>query len=528
MNMKTIPYVLCCVLFSLTVNAQFCAQVGGSESDTIFEVHQPTTEGILVAGHTNSFGNGMSDLYCAAFANDGTPLWSNAIGFPEEDTFGSSIITSNSEFVIAGTRSNTFSEIIVFRLRLNGTPLWRQRVSLTDFNLSTARVLETSSNNILVVGNQTDGSAVNRTFFALLNGATGNLISSGSVNILSMQRVEDAIFTSDNGIAIIATDLNGGGFFLYKVGTPTDFIAKLSIRHPLHNRSGDHIPKELLETEQGNFIVVGGKSDVFENFSYGFVMTIDKLGNALTGVNLEGNTSRTTTKGNILESIHRIAGTSRFIIAGELDRFKYLGEIDGTPTLINSRIYGQVNSKLFDAIAMPSGNILTGGLDDGPEGFSLLPGNNGSVMSTLSDLTNCCTIDEVGLLVTGICDTRLGFKIIQSLSNGGGTEDGNIIAGGTRAPICLPATSRSSINQPKQQLEINVYPNPASSVVTIKGNEDLKGKAYQIYTMSGKLIFEDVFLNREAVINTKMLTAGAYFLKIKGANQTYAKQLLIE
>jgi len=523
-----IPLHIIFVFLSTNSFAQpFCAQVGGSESDVIFEVHQPSSRGILVAGQTNSFGNGMTDLYCATFANDGTPLWSTAIGYPENEIFGSSIITENSEFVIAGTHLDEESDIIAFRLALNGTPLWRQRVSLSGFNLSTAKVLETSGNNILVVGNQTDGSPVNRTFFALLNGASGTLITSGSINILSSQRVEDAIFTSDNGIAIIATDLNGGGFFLYKIGTPTDFISKLSIRHPLHNRSGDHIPREIFETQEGNFIIVGGKSDIIENFSYGFVITADKLGNALTGVNLEGTTSRTTTKGNMLESIHRIAGTAQFLIAGELDRFKYLGQLDGTPNLVNSRIYGQFDSKLFDVILQSSGNTLVGGSDPGPEGFSVLPGNNGSVMSTLPDLTNCCTVAEVGILVKATCDTQLGFKIIESFINGSAVDDGNLVAGGTRAPICLPTTSRVSTDAPTATQVFKAYPNPADTYVTISANEDLSGNAYQIYSITGKLIVEGAFSENSTRVNTASLKTGTYILKIKGAKQTYTHQLVV-
>ncbi|MFK7747698.1 MAG: T9SS type A sorting domain-containing protein [Kordia sp.] len=519
------------LLFTNITYGQLCAQVGGDNNDEVFEVHQPNSNRILVAGHTDSFGNGKSDLYCASFLNNGAPVWSSAIGYDGDETFASSIITSNSQFVIAGTHqdanSNLNTDIIVFRLALNGNPVWRQRISFPGFNLSAARVLETSNNHILVVGTQSDGITVNRSFFALLDGTTGTPITSRSINILNSHRVEDAIIANDNSIAVVASDLNGGGFFFYRITAMSSFISKISLMHPQQGNLGDHIPREILETDEGNFIIVGGTTNEPNNLSFGFITAVNPMGSFINGVLVAGTTSTISSKGNMLESIHKIPNSQLFLIAGELDRFKYLATFDTSISLVNSRIYGQFNSKLFDAISSPSGNMLAGGIDPGPEGFSLLPLRNGSVMSTLPDLTNCCAVDEIGTLVIGRDETRTNFKVLQTNNIINATEDGNIITGGTAAPVCLPTASRQQLNEIEDTTILQVYPNPAKNTVSVKVDEELSEKEYQIYSMSGRLLLKGIFSKNSTEINTQNLPTGTFILKIYGSTQVYSHHLVI-
>ncbi|MCH2195211.1 T9SS type A sorting domain-containing protein [Kordia sp.] len=519
------------LLFTNTTYGQFCTQVGGDINDDIFEVHQPNSNHIIVAGHTDSFGNGRRDLYCASFLNNGTPLWSQAIGYDGIETFASSMITSDSQFVIAGTHQDTDpdlnTEIIVFSLRLNGNPVWRQRIPLENFDLTAAKVLETSDNNILVVGTQSDGS-ISRSFFVLLNGTSGALIASRTINIFNPHRVQDAIIANDNSIVVVATDVNnGGGFFFYRFSAINNTVSKLGLIHPQHNSVGDLIPREIIETDEGNFIIVGGTTNIHDNLSFGFIMVVNPVGTFLSGVLVESATSTTSSKGNMLESIHKIPNSPLFLIAGELESFKYLATIDTSVSLVNSRIYGQLNSKLFDAISISSGNMLAGGVDPGPEGFSLLPLRNGAVMSTLPDLTNCCNVDEVGILVSGSEEQRSNFKLSQITNDIIPIQDGEMVDGGTRAPVCLPVASRALLNEVKKIKTLQAYPNPAKNVVSIKLDEDLSEIEYQIYSMKGRLLLKGTFPKNSTEINTQSLPTGTYILKITGANQVYSHHLVI-
>ncbi|WP_298508218.1 T9SS type A sorting domain-containing protein [uncultured Kordia sp.] len=521
--------ILVTLLFTNISYGQFCAQVGGDQNDTIFKVHRVNTNITVVTGQTDSFGNGKSDMYCTAFSNNGTQLWSNAYGHTADDFFGSSLITSNSQLVIAGTlkEKDSFSKIPVFRIRQNGSIRWRTLISLETYNLSASKVIQAPGGNIIVIGNKTKAGHLDRLFMAILNGNDGSLISSGSINILSSQRVEDAILTSDNKIAVVATNLNGGGFFFYIIGSNPTVITKLSVRHPSHTRHGHHIPRRIIETDDLNFMVVGGKSDVYENFSYGFVMKVNKLGEALQGVNIEGTTSTTTVKGNMLESIHQVSGTSNFIIAGELDKYKYLADITSSFSLANSNIYGQEDSKLFDAVSVPSGNVLAGGVDPKTAALYGIPEINGAIMTTLPDLTNCCVTDQVGTTKSGTCETEYNFKLIESEDEGEYNESGASKSGGISVPVCLPTSSRSSINQGFEAVNMEVYPNPAKNSISIKLDEDLTGKEYQIYSMNGKLLIGNVFSKKSTEINTQSLPTGTYILKVKGAYRVYSHHLVI-
>ncbi len=67
-------------------------------------------------------------------------------------------------------------------------------------------------------------------------------------------------------------------------------------------------------------------------------------------------------------------------------------------------------------------------------------------------------------------------------------------------------------------LDISVYPNPASEFIIMKIN-DFKNVSYMLYDEKGKLLKSDKISDRTTEISVVNLLPGNYFLKLSGINK---------
>ena len=72
-----------------------------------------------------------------------------------------------------------------------------------------------------------------------------------------------------------------------------------------------------------------------------------------------------------------------------------------------------------------------------------------------------------------------------------------------------------------EKINLSVYPNPTTNILHINNN-NLLGQEYEIYDMSGKLIFKAN--NNTNEINVESLSTGTYSLIIKGSIFNFIKK----
>jgi Tol biopolymer transport system component len=77
-------------------------------------------------------------------------------------------------------------------------------------------------------------------------------------------------------------------------------------------------------------------------------------------------------------------------------------------------------------------------------------------------------------------------------------------------------------------LECNLYPNPASTSITITVNSNSVNMQYSIYDLLGNKILESQFTGKSCIINVSSLSDGIYFFKIFNANTTINKKFAVE
>lgn len=78
------------------------------------------------------------------------------------------------------------------------------------------------------------------------------------------------------------------------------------------------------------------------------------------------------------------------------------------------------------------------------------------------------------------------------------------------------------IGEPKVQVEINVYPNPATDWITIETNHNFAGK-FRIYDLSGKSVLEEEISQGSNKINVSALKTGIYTYSFIGDDSDSVK-----
>jgi hypothetical protein len=73
----------------------------------------------------------------------------------------------------------------------------------------------------------------------------------------------------------------------------------------------------------------------------------------------------------------------------------------------------------------------------------------------------------------------------------------------------------ASIEDNNFSTAVNVYPNPASSMLNVSSNETQKLHC-ELYSMMGKKVLEKDFWGANASLNIATLRSGAYIFKVNG------------
>lgn len=97
-------------------------------------------------------------------------------------------------------------------------------------------------------------------------------------------------------------------------------------------------------------------------------------------------------------------------------------------------------------------------------------------------------------------------------------------------PMEIPATGtydcNSGIESVAEQMELNVYPNPATDVLNISCNEKIK--SISLTNILGQQLYYQKINQSNAQINTSKLTNGNYILKIETSDNVLIKNIVID
>jgi hypothetical protein len=349
---------------------------GGAKWDEAKAI-KPTLDGnFILAGYTESFGKGGSDIYLLKIDAGGDTIWTKTYGGVYRDYAEAITPTPDGNFIVAGAITPfSPSDVFLLKIKPDGDTLWTKTYGGTTSDEFAQAITPTPDGNFIVAGLTYGYGTVNDAIYLLKIKPNGDTLWTKTYGVTGDYEA-NAITATQDGNFIVAGTCHLGYYkniYLLKITTGGDTLWTKTYGGTTSNVCAWAITPTL----NGNFIIAG---DIylgpFGNSPYNILY--------LLKINSSGDTLWSKTYGiQQNEQATAITPTSdgNFIVAGYTSRSDFIGNEDAYLLKINSsgdtlwtKIYGGSNRYNIDAITpTKNGNfIVTGTLDSNVFVFFLI------------------------------------------------------------------------------------------------------------------------------------------------------------
>jgi DNA replication initiation complex subunit (GINS family) len=261
-------------------SSHFCKAIGGKNDDEGKSLIQTFDGGYAITGFTTSFGAGEDDVYVVKLDARGNLQWTKTIGEKERDRGNSLIQTSDGGYAIAGlTQSFGAGEtdVYVVKLDAHGNLQWTKTIGGLGYDGGTS-LIQTSDGGYAITGVTSSFGAGEGDVYVVKLDANGNLQWTKTIGGPGEEAGFSLIQTSDGGYAIAGSTTSFG------VGGADVYVVKLDANGNLQwtktiGGPGDELGISLIQTSDGGYAIAGST----ESFGAGegdvYVVKLDANGN---------------------------------------------------------------------------------------------------------------------------------------------------------------------------------------------------------------------------------------------------------
>jgi hypothetical protein len=202
---------------------------GGPGEDRVNDIVETPDSCFIIVGQTRSFGNGGDELYLLKIDNNGDIIWTKTFGGPGDDSWGWVTNLHDGGFILTGKIDE---QVVLIKLDAGGNHLWTKNPGFHS--------------------NETLGSIIG------------------------------IVVTSDGGFLISGSSHSRDGYS----GSRVYLIKTNNLGETLWSQVYDYfastIPSAVIETHDGNYLILGTGRHVKEFFGFGdsmFLIKVDVSGN---------------------------------------------------------------------------------------------------------------------------------------------------------------------------------------------------------------------------------------------------------
>jgi hypothetical protein len=135
-------------------NVEWTKTYGGTDTDSGFSVQQTSDDGYIIAGFTDSFGEGSYDAYIIKTNAAGDTVWTKTYGGAQYDKAYSVQAISDGSYIVSGTArsfEDSNGDVYILKLDSFGDTLWTATHGTAGDERGWS-VQQTSDNNYIVGG----------------------------------------------------------------------------------------------------------------------------------------------------------------------------------------------------------------------------------------------------------------------------------------------------------------------------------------------------------------------------------------
>lgn len=346
---------------SLNTKATFEQSYGGRYDD-VGNTILPLADGLLVVGHTQSFGEGQSDAYIMKVDNFGNKLWSAAYGGRQSDV-ANAVVAVNDGFMVAGTTSsfgNRVQSMYLAKVFSDGSLAWQNGYfSDGDDYYSGEDIVKINDDNMMIVGSEDRVQFFNSEMDFYVN-AIDTKGQRNGIKRYGGEKVESA----NSVIKVSDGYLLAGETKTWGNGAKDAYVVKIDndgnqLWHNAYGFRYDEVVNQIIATQEGGYILVGTTDSDNANQKDIFVVKISHDGTKEWQYHYG---SREHEEGFGIVEVH-----DGFVIAGytkETQSYNsdaYLLKIDKLGNVSWSKKYGGEKDDAANAIAkVDNGFVITG------------------------------------------------------------------------------------------------------------------------------------------------------------------------
>jgi len=231
---------------------------GGSSTDMGWSVQQTTDGGYILAGMTTSFGAGSDDVYLVKTDADGDTLWTRTYGGSANDMGCSVQQTTDGGYIVAGYTESFGageSDVWLVKIDANGDTLWTRTCGGRDYDYGWD-VQQTSDGGYIVTGYTESFGAGSDDVYLVKTDANGDSLWTRTYGGSDDDQGYSVQQTSDGGYIITGeTDSFGAGssdFYLVKTDANADTLWTRT-----YGGSSTDMGWSVQQTSDGGYIVAG-------------------------------------------------------------------------------------------------------------------------------------------------------------------------------------------------------------------------------------------------------------------------------
>ena len=515
-------------LSNTTAQTSFQLTFGGSDDEEVDALANTSDGGLIVAGHTKSFGAGLDDMHIIKFDIDGNVEWDNVIGENIAEFSSEIIQTMDGGYAIIGT---TYS----FNTQPQGNAYFVKTDAVGDVEFSRSMgpngaehgysMKQTMDGGYIIGGLQNSYGAGGYDFYVVKIDSTGaaewgNIIGDvGNDECYSIHEMADGSYrmigtyaVSGSGERIAMMKLSSAGAHVW-TKTIYENNVNLDIMHGI-------------QTSDGNFVFTGFRGSSMDLKLY--IGKIDTAGNSMWNKAYGGSGSEfgygvaEAANGDILA-----CGYTDSYGAGAKDALVVRTDANGNTQWVKT--YGYAGDDVAKAVIENSQGGVTIG------GYETTNGAGGKDMWLLKTAAN-------GYMV---CDT-VGLGSVVGVPSGI-VDTIPVVGGSTETPqeqqlwIVMPITSletsggvanvlcSDSLNSIVEFGGFNaeVYPNPFNEEINIT-LEDFDQYEVEIYSITGAILKRELFNGMNANIQLSDLPYGTYIINIRNKTGVEVRKKIIK
>jgi hypothetical protein len=344
-------------LYDLSFADQWSNTYGGANPDSGYSVQQTSDGGFIIAGETESFGNGSYDVYLIKADAAGTELWRKTFGGDDWDWVYSVQQTSDGGFIIAGgTYSAGAGDSDVYLIKTDdaGNEEWSSTFGEADYD-SGYSVQETVDGGFIIAGETYSSGAGEADVYLIKTDDAGNEAWSNTFGGADYDWGYSVQQTDDGGFIIAGETYSSGAGEADVYLIKADAAGNEAWSNTFGGSEWDS-GNSVQQSIDGGFIIAGET----ESFGSGAVDVY------LIKADAEGNELWSKTFGGAEpDSGYSVqqTGDGGFIIAGETQSF---GSGGADVYLIKADAEGmEAWSKTFGGVEPDSGNSVQQTSDGG-------------------------------------------------------------------------------------------------------------------------------------------------------------------